>query len=76
MRSDRGLEILLKNGRNDVRSRSSRNPPSGVYLLTIGRIDGRDAPTMPRLASTISQYTVGVKISEFMGVSKDGSILQ
>ena len=63
VRSERGLEILVKNDRKDVRSRSSRKPPSGVYLLAIGRIDGRDAPTIPRLASTINQYTVGVKIS-------------
>lgn len=43
--------------------RSLRTNPCDEHPTKTGRIDGRQAPTMPRDDSTIGQYNVGVRIS-------------
>lgn len=48
---------------DDVRIFSFWKLPSGIQRLAMGLIVGRDAPTTPREASIMGQYSVGVKIS-------------
>ena len=50
-----GFECRPNRDRNDVLSGNFQKPSSGANLLNIGRIDGRQALTTPRAASTIGQ---------------------